>query len=200
MAPPDFAKFSHRGFTWREVVITLGVLACLFIFFAFWVQGVMIRAQMTSQLSNMKQLHLATQQMALDGRTTKDPSLGWPGDIGGTFTNFVAQLVPSYLTTNDICKLLSAPGVMVSASALPGANTNGILIYATHSNSPANTIFLSTANFTNTPSGGLPLSSDARPFGRHGFVVFYQGDQGQIQPGNRAGDSNVIGAYAPLCR
>ncbi|CAN5712794.1 hypothetical protein BH09VER1_BH09VER1_44520 [soil metagenome] len=81
-------------------------------------------------LSCMKQLQLATQQMAMDGATNGKTDLGWPGNTGGTFTNWEQQLVPEYLWTNDLCKLLSVPGHIVPPGSLPMANTNGIFAAA----------------------------------------------------------------------
>lgn len=48
-------------------------------------------------LSNAKQLTLATRQMALNGETTGNTNLGWPGDTGGSYNDWVDQLVPAYL-------------------------------------------------------------------------------------------------------
>lgn len=107
-------------------------------------------------LSNARQLHLATQQMALDGMTTGDTNLGWPGDTGGTFSNWAHQLTAeNYLTTNDFRKLMSAPGVLPRPEGIPPQKECALLVYAVSSNSPGPTVFLTSANFTNTPEGGF---------------------------------------------
>lgn len=106
------------AFTWIEALVCLAVIGILLALALPSIgSGGLKRGQMTQTLSNTKQLHLATQQMALDGETTVDKTLGWPGDTGGTFSNWAQKLVPAYLTTNDFCKLLSAPGIVVNPSS-----------------------------------------------------------------------------------
>ncbi len=157
------------------------------------------RGQMFQTLSNMKQLHLATQQMALDGTTTGETNLGLPGDTGGTFSNWSRLLVESnYLRADDLAKLLSAPGIVLKPGKIPTSNTTAVLVYATKEQSEANEVFLSTANFTNTPSGGLPPLADAKPYGTNGFIVFRKAGDGAILKSTQAGSTNLIGGFAPL--
>ncbi|CAN5713585.1 hypothetical protein BH09VER1_BH09VER1_44600 [soil metagenome] len=76
-----------------------------------------------------------------------------------------------------------------------------MLVYAISSNSPPETVFLSTANFTNSPTGGA--MDPAHPMSENrGFVVFHKAGDGVILSTNQVGPgySNTIGAYAPLCR
>jgi len=163
-------------------------------------RSMMERAQMAQALSNMKQLQLATEQMVLDGKTTEDTNLGWPGNTGWTFTNWAAKLVPEYLSTNDLSKLLSIGGRHNRRDVMPGGNTNGVLVYAVGSNSARNAVFLSSANFTNTPAGGVAPGAVAVPFGDHGFVVFRKGGDGVILKARQAGKTNLVGAFVPLLR
>jgi type II secretory pathway pseudopilin PulG len=185
------------AFTWIEVIVLLSVLVVLAVIARPAItMRCGPRGTMLESLSNMKQLHLATQSMALDGMTTGDTNLGWPGDTGGTFTNWANQVVPSYLGTNDFCKLLSAPGVSVPAGKIPKAMKDGaVLVYAVSSNSVDKAVFLTTANFTNTPAGGAPLLESAKPWGSKGFVVFRLGGDGAILLKNQTGQTNLIGAY-----
>jgi type II secretory pathway pseudopilin PulG len=193
---------SEAGLTWLELLVCLLVIVALILVALPGGASVkMGKGQMTQTLSNMKQLHLATQSMALDGETTGDKSLGWPGNTGGTFTNWAAQLVPSYLGTNDFCKLLSAPGVIVRSGKIPASMSQGaILVYAVSSNSPPDTVFLTTANFTNGPNGGSPLGEKAKPYGDKGFVVFRRGGDGGIFQEKQATDAELVGSYAPLLK
>ena len=190
------------AFTRVELIVAAIVLIALFA-----VVGTSLNSYLCSKLmadgfpaplSNMKQLHLATQQMVLDGETTKDPTLSWPGDTGGTFTNWVRHLVPDYLTTNDFVKLLSAPGKITPPGKLPTKNDNGVLVYAVSSNSPGDTIFLSTANFINSPTGGA-LDPKAKPYGNKGFIIFHKAGDGAILLAKQATNRSLIGSYAPLC-
>ena len=152
-------------------------------------------------LSNMKQLHLATQQMALDGVTAGDSNLGWPGDTGGSFSNWTTALVEKgYLGTNDLCKLLSAPGKVVRPGRIPtDMKDSAVLVYAVKKDFPTNAVFLTTANFTYTPQGGV-LDAKTRLFGNRIFVVFRKGGDGGLYLSKFVGDTNRIGSYVPLCR
>lgn len=156
--------------------------------------GTMIRT-----LSNTKQLYLATQQMALDGAAEKNTNIGWPGDIGGGFSNWNAQLLKgNYISRNDLCKLLSAPGIIISTNDPFTNNQTALLLYAVRTNSPATAVFLTSANFTNTPDGGT-LDPDAKPYGKKGCVVFRKGGDGAILKANQINQTNLIGSYVPLC-
>jgi len=148
----------------------------------------------------MKQLHIATETMVVDGVLKGNPNLNWPGDTGGTFTNWVAQLVPAYLSTIDLHKLLSGPGIV--APERPTMSESAILVYAVSEESPSNTVFLTTANFTNTPTGGVPPERSAKPYSDKGFVVMRKGGEGAIFNTKQAGPANahLIGAFAPLCQ
>jgi type II secretory pathway pseudopilin PulG len=189
------------GLTWTEVLVALAIVTTLFVFCWIAMSRWMLGNQMKSTLSNMKQLHLAAEAMALDGRGTKDPSMAWPGDIGGTYADWVQKLVPEYLHTNDFCKLLSAPGKSVPLGKFPPApSQSAVLIYAVSSNSAPVTVFLSTANFTNDPHGGLPLSSAAKPYGNGGFVVMCKGGDGAMLPARKAGDARSVGSFAPMLK
>ncbi len=195
---------NHAGFTWIEFLICLVVIGVLIALALPGTPGSGLRrGTMTQSLSNMKQLHLATQQMALDGQTTGDTNLGWPGDTGSSFAKWTTFLVQEkYLTKQDLAKLLSAPGVVVSPHNIPTVNTTAVLVYAVSAKSPENTVFLSTANFTNTPTGGVPPLKSARPYGEKGFIVFRKGGDGAILQPRQTGPqyTNIIGASAPLCR
>lgn len=136
--------------------------------------------------------------MVLDGELAGDRSLGWPGDTGGTFTNWVRQLVPAYLSQSDFCKLLSAPGSSVSYASFPTNVSRGpLVVYAVSSNSPPETVLFSSANFTNSPTGGAPLLKSAKPFGTRGFVVFRKGGDGAVLMSKDVGNTNRIGAFVP---
>ena len=159
------------------------------------------RFPMAQQLSNMKQLHLTAQQMVLDGETTGNTNLGWPGDTGGTFSNWAAQIVKGgYLTTNDLCKMLSAAGCLVPPGKIPPMNETAVRVYAVTKNSPASAVFLTSENFTNTPTGGEALSPSAKPFGNRAFVAFRKGGDGGVYRPKQIGNTNLIGSYVPLCR
>jgi type II secretory pathway pseudopilin PulG len=190
------------AFTKIELLVCLFIAGVLFLLILPSPGGHgLTRGQMTQTLSNMKQLSLASQQMALDGDTTGNTNLGLPGDIGGTFTNWARQLVPAYLSTNDFCKLLSAAGKVVPPGKIPQSMSNcAVLVYAVSTNSPETAVFLTSANFTNTPQGGGPLNKSAKPYGDKGFVVFRRGGDGAILLPKQVTATNFIGSYAPLLK
>lgn len=201
LSKQKFQAGKDAAFTWVEAVVLLSVLAVLAIMALPATTFCGHRGQESQTLSNMKQLHLATQSMALDGETKRDASLGWPGDTGGTFTNWVRQIVPSYLGTNDFCKLMSAPGVLVSSGRFPvRMDSCALRAYAVTDEASGSFVFLTTANFTNTPQGGPPLRKDAKPYGDTGFIVFRKGGDGAILQRNQATQTNLIGEYAPLLK
>lgn len=153
----------------------------------------------TQTLSNMMQLQIATRQMAMDNAQSHEPA--WPGDMEGSFSNWTHALVNGgYLSTNDLCKLLSGPGLVVKLGKVPSENSTAILAYAVKDTSSTNTVFLTTANFTNTPSGGTKPLANAKPHGKKGFVIFRRGGDGAILLARQAGDTNLIGGFVPLCR
>lgn len=213
MAPRNTA-----GLTLVELLVLLAVLFILAFLALPQTETCYPRGRALRALSNMKQLHLATQQMALDGTTTGDATLSWPGT--NNFSYWATNLVPSYLGTNDFIKLMSAQPPPPAAwyeprywfpldqsgrsarPAMPMGNTNAILVYQVEEQSATNAIFLSSANFTNTPAGGV-FNPSANPFGQQEenattFVVFYKGGYGAVLLPKQMGNRNLVGSYLPL--
>ncbi|CAN5769646.1 hypothetical protein BH09VER1_BH09VER1_45870 [soil metagenome] len=211
---------SQAGITVPELMVIIVILAVL-AFLSGWGDRSFapLKGYQTQMLSNMKQLHLATQQMALDGTTTGDTNIGWPGDTGGSYAAWQSNLIAGkYLSAEDFCRLVAEPKAKESdwspgkiwnslfgskpALVVPTANTNAVLVYAVRETTDGNAVFLSSANFTNTPDGGLPPSTNAVPFGQHGFVIFHKAGDGMILANCQVGPNytNVIGGYVPLCK
>jgi prepilin-type N-terminal cleavage/methylation domain-containing protein len=202
-------KFQHslRAFTLIELLVVISIIAILASLAIPAVTGALTRGQQTQTLSNLKQLHLVAQTMALDATTTGDTNVGWPGDLPTpSWAAWVTNAVPGYIKTNDMAKLLSAPGITVPATATlstlsPGvANGRAILLYQVSETNNNNTVIFSSANFTNTSSGGSALSASALPYGDKGFVVFRKGGDGAVLQARQTGSTftNVIGEFAEV--
>jgi prepilin-type N-terminal cleavage/methylation domain-containing protein len=198
-------KRSLRAFTLIELLVVISIIAILASLAIPAVTGALARGQMTQTLSNLKQLHLVAQTMALDATTTGDTNIGWPGDLPTkTWAGWVTNAVPGYIKTNDMAKLLSAPGITVSATAdlstlQPGvASGRAIVLYQVSETNNNNTVLFSSANFTNSPQGGAALSGSSLPYGDKGFIVFRKGGDGAILQARQVGSTftNVIGEFA----
>jgi prepilin-type N-terminal cleavage/methylation domain-containing protein len=194
-------KSRSLAFTLIELLVVISIIGILAALALPAITGALARGQMTQTLSNCKQLHLATQQMALDATTTGDTNLGWPGDLSATptFAQWATNITGgNYLTPSDFAKLLSAPAVVVPVAATNSAPTkSAIVVYAVAENSEGSTVFLSSANFTNSTSGGTAPLATAKPYGNKGFVVFRKAGDGAILQPRQTGSAytNIIGQF-----
>jgi len=192
-----------RGFTLIELLVVISIIAILASLAIPAVTGALVRGQMTQTLSNMKQMHLVAQSMALDAVTTGDTNIGWPGDMGGTWKTWISNAAPGYIKANDMAKLLSAPGITVAATAdlgslKPGAKDGrAVVLYKVSETNNNSTVLFSSANFTNTAAGGDALAGSSLPYGDKGFIVFRKGGDGAILQARQVGKTftNVIGEY-----
>ncbi len=91
-------------FSLLSTIVIIGILAALAL---PAIAGATQRAKATQELSHAKQIHLAIQQMALDGKTTGDKTLGYPADVGiTTVSELKARLIKGgYLNQDDLKEL-----------------------------------------------------------------------------------------------
>jgi prepilin-type N-terminal cleavage/methylation domain-containing protein len=193
------------AFTLVELLVVISIIAILASLALPAITGALVRGQMTQTLSNMKQLHLVTQQMAIDSTTTGDTNLGWPGDMptpswSAWATSIVAN---NYMATNDFVKMVSAPGITPSltnySGLMPGVKLGrAILLYGVSDTNTSDTVVISTSNFTNNTSGGTKPLANALPYGDKGYLVFRKGGDGSVLKANQSGSTftNIIGASA----
>jgi len=178
------------GFTLIELLVVISIIAILASLAVPAVMNAMVKGQMMQTLNNGRQLHIATQGMALDGTTSGDTNLGWPGDTGSQWANWATNLVPSYMSTNDFAKMISAPGVIANPELAPNSQTkSAVKIYTVTENSDGGTIFLTTQNYTfNTP-----LTGTNKPYGDKGFIVFRKAGDGTVLQARQAQLTNLVG-------
>lgn len=179
------------AFTLIEMLVVISIIAILAAFAVPALTSALVRGQMTGTMNNSRQLYLAAQQMALDGTTNSDPTLGWPGDITPAITKlseYCDKLIASnYLQAADLKKILSAPGVNAT---ITGGTTNSsgvyspvtaltnpaLKIYKVQDNNASNTIFAVSANYVYNTA----LTPAATPFGDKGFIVQRKGGDASL--------------------
>jgi hypothetical protein len=129
--------------------------------------------------------------MATDHETTKDNSLGWPGDLARRREEPVSSVAPylerlmkyEYLTKVDMKVILRMAGGEpwnTSDPLRPVLHCPFKIYGITGADGPANLI-LATRNF----SYGGGLDGSVRPHGDKGFTVFRKGGDGAVILGQR---------------
>ena len=168
-----------KGFTLVELLVVISIIAILASLALPAITGALVQGQATQSLSNSRQLYVATFNMAADGTSTGDTNLGWPADTGGTWTAWATPLVSGgYMSTNDFCKMLSAPGVVRSTNTAVGTvGSNALAILNLGDNSPMQAVFIRSANFV---APGTAILANAKPFGNKAFIVLRKGGDGSV--------------------
>jgi len=191
------------AFTLIELLVVISIIAILASLALPAITGALARGQMTQTMSNMKQLHLVTQQMALDASTAGDTNIGWPGDMPSPgWDKWATNVVSGYMATNDFAKMVSAPGVTAPLNTTPAGLTAGtksgraIILYNVADTNDSSTVLFSSSNFTNNTSGGAAPLKAALPYGDKGFIVFRKGGDGSILQSRQAGQTNIVGQFS----
>jgi hypothetical protein len=164
------------------------------------ITGALVRGQMTQSVSNMKQLHLVAQQIALDGSTSGDTNLAWPGDLPTkTWSAWSGIVTNGYMTLADLAKMCSAPPITANSNNIVSGSVAGItravIAYQVSETNDSSVVLFSSSNFTNQATPVSPLAA-GKPFGNKGFVVFRKGGDGGVLQSSQATNTNVVGGFA----
>lgn len=189
---------AQRGVTWWEVLVLIAVLGILASLALPAMLGGLTRGRMTQILSDMKQLHLATQQWTLDNQTTGQSDIRWTcsNTTPISFAEWTNGLVPEYIGTNDMKKLLSH--TVKRKLWFDKYYTNVMTVFAVTGEDPGSTVLLATGNWKGVAE---PLTHDT--YGEKGFIIFRKGGDGAILQPKQASATNIIGSggmhnYLPL--
>jgi len=171
------------GFTLIELLVVISIIGILASLAIPAVTGALTRGQLTGTLNNARQIAIASQTISLDALNTGDTNaLGWPGT--NSFAGWATQLTFADISTNDIQKLLSAPGK--PATWPPTTAASAFTVYGVIDSDPGDTIFLTTANWDATQ----PAIPSGEPYQDKGFVVMRKGMDGTIYRG-RQGTNDI---------
>ena len=188
------------AFTLIELLVVISIIAILASLSLPAITGALARGQMTQTMSNMKQLHLVAQQIALDGSTTGDTNLAWPGDLPTkTWAAWSGIVTNGYMTLADLAKMCSAPPITASTNTVltsVAGTSRALVAYQTSETNDSAVVIFSSSNFTNKASPTAPIAT-GKPFGTKGFVVFRKGGDGTVLQNNQATNTNVVGGFAP---
>ncbi|PTX97200.1 hypothetical protein DB345_08480 [Spartobacteria bacterium LR76] len=165
---------TERGITRVEILVVLLLIAVLVLLSTPSMPGGLKNDDRTLALSNMKQLHLATQQLALDGISTGDALPDWTCLKGKpiTYDEWRNYLVPNYLSSGDFAKLTSVTEDVFWKSHRD--TTNALQVYAVDATDPDTTLLFATKNWHGPSASQL----SGQPFGKKCFLVFHKGGDG----------------------
>lgn len=190
------------AFTLIELLVVISIIAILASLALPAITGALARGQMTQSMSNMKQLHLVAQQIALDGTTSGDTNLAWPGDLPTkSWAAWAGIVTNGYMTAVDLAKMCSAPSVTAASNTIVGSSVIGtsraVIGYKVSDTNESTVVLFTSSNFTNAASPTAPIAT-AKPYGNKGFVVFRKGGDGSVLLNNQATNTNVVGGFADV--
>ena len=190
-------KKRFAAFTLIELLVVIAIIALLTSLSLPHILKALTKGQMTQTLSNARQLYLATQTVAMDAVTAGATAAGWPGDEAEpSFSTWATALCSGSVSTNEFCKLCSAPGVEV-VSMPTSARETAFKVYPVQESSESDAIFLITRNATVHGSGHdvtITLDPTIKPYGNQGCIIIHRGGDGLILSPQQLNNSRVIGS------
>jgi prepilin-type N-terminal cleavage/methylation domain-containing protein len=168
------------AFTLIELLVVIAIIAILASIAIPQIAVGLLRGQMVQTLSNARQIHLATLNMANDYAVTQNSKLGWPGDLAKSsdepVTNlpqFVKRLEQfDYVKKSDLGRIFSAPGIRAYDGTGEFSSQNSAFkIYKVTDADVSNVLFCATKNYTFNEG----LDATTAPYADKGFVILRKG-------------------------
>lgn len=180
-----------------QVVVGLALLAALALLGLLAKPALIRGCGSMAVLSQMRQLHLATQQMVLDGITSGTPGSDWTSLKGKplTYEQWRSLLIDGhYLTPQDFTNLTTLAN-KGDNRAVP----NAITVFAVCDDDPYTTLLFTTKNWHGLDAKSL----SGPPYETRGFAVLRKAGDGAILQNSQCQKADLIGSggkfhYLPL--